>query len=77
VADTSLIPAVAAELRGVRSGTGVVRMTLPISDGRDATLVLGRDFSLCADLAARLTRILGEGAVDLSALESPRLALVG
>jgi DNA polymerase-3 subunit alpha len=77
VADASLIPAVAAELRGVRSGAGVVRMTLPISDGRDATLVLGRDFSLCADLAARLTRILGEGAVDLSALESPRLALVG
>jgi len=30
-----------------------------------------------ADLAARLTRILGEGAVELSAQDPPRLALVG
>ena len=50
---------------------------LPISDGRQATLLLGRDFTLDADLAARLTRILGEGAVELSAQEPPRLALVG
>jgi hypothetical protein len=32
---------------------------------------------LDADLAARLTRLLGEGAVVLSALEAPKLALVG
>jgi DNA polymerase-3 subunit alpha len=46
-------------------------------DGRKATLLLGRDFLLDADLAARLQRILGEDAVDLSAVEPPRLALVG
>jgi DNA polymerase-3 subunit alpha len=40
-------------------------------------LVLGRDFNLDADLAARLTQITGEGAVELSAQEPPRLALVG
>ena len=54
----------------------MVRAILPVSDGRQATLVLGRDYILDADLAARLTRILGEGAVELSAQEPPRLALV-
>ena len=49
---------------------------MPVSEGREATLVLGREFQLDADLAARLTRILGEGAVELSAQEPPRLALV-
>jgi len=77
VQDASRIPAIARELAGARGGNGVVRSVLPISDGREATLVLGRDFNLDADLAARLTRILGEGAVELSAQEPPRLALVG
>jgi DNA polymerase-3 subunit alpha len=77
IADPSLLPAIGRELSEARGGTGVVRAILPISDGRQATLVLGRDYSLDADLAARLTRILGEGAVELSAQEPPRLALVG
>jgi DNA polymerase-3 subunit alpha len=55
----------------------MIRAILPVSEGREATLVLGRDFTLDADLAARLTRVLGEGAVELSAQEPPRLALVG
>jgi DNA polymerase-3 subunit alpha len=42
-----------------------------------ATLLIGRDFALDADLAARLMRFLGEDAVELSAQEPPRLALVG
>jgi len=76
VADESLIPAAARELAGARGGNGAVRAILPISEGREANLLLGRDFVLDADLAARLSRILGEGAVELSAHE-PRLALVG
>jgi DNA polymerase-3 subunit alpha len=40
-------------------------------------MLIGRDFQLDADLAARLTRLLGEGAVELTAVEPPRLALVG
>ena len=71
------IPAISRELADARGGNGVIRAVLPVSEGREATLVLGRDFSLDADLAARLTRILGEGAVELSAQEPPRLALVG
>jgi DNA polymerase-3 subunit alpha len=77
IADASLIPVISRELADARGGSGVVRAVMPISGGREATLVIGRDFNLDADLAARLTRILGEGAVELSAQEPPRLALVG
>jgi DNA polymerase-3 subunit alpha len=77
VTDAAAIPPISRELASARGGNGVVRARLPISEGRQATLILGRDFNLDADLAARLTRILGEGAVELSAQEPPRLALVG
>jgi DNA polymerase-3 subunit alpha len=77
IADASLMPIIARELASARGGSGSIRVTLPISEGRDATLLLGRDFNLDADLAARLTRILGEGTVELGAQEPPRLALVG
>jgi len=77
LADAILIPVVASELQGARGGNGSVRMTLPLADGREATMLLGREFALDADLAARLGRILGEGAVALTAQEPPRLALVG
>ncbi len=77
IVDPVLLPAVSRELARARGGNGSVRIIMPVSDGREATLVIGRDFGLDADLAARLTRILGEGAVELSAQEPPRLALVG
>jgi DNA polymerase-3 subunit alpha len=38
--------------------------------------VLGRDFALDSELAARIERLTGEGSVELSAQEPPRLALV-
>ncbi|HEU0311627.1 MAG TPA: DNA polymerase III subunit alpha [Sphingomicrobium sp.] len=77
IADAAQVRAIARELAGARGGSGIVRAILPVSDGREAILLLGRDFTLDADLAARLSRILGEGAVELSAQEPPRLALVG
>ena len=77
VADAALIPLLAREIAAARGGNGSIRVTMVISGGRQATLLLGRDFALDADLAARLGRILGEGAVTLSAQERPRLALVG
>jgi DNA polymerase-3 subunit alpha len=40
-------------------------------------IIAGRDFALDADLAARVERISGEGSVELSVQEPPRLALVG
>jgi len=77
VTDPSAIGPIARELAGASGGNGVIRAIVPVSEGRQATLVLGRDYNLDADLAARLTRLLGEGAVELSAQEPPRLALVG
>jgi DNA polymerase-3 subunit alpha len=74
IPDASLIPLVAREL--LPGGTGTVHATLAIAGG-EATLLLGRAFLLDADLAARLTRLLGEGAVELRAQEAPKLALVG
>ena len=75
ISDAEMVPLVAREL--VRGGTGAVRALVRLADGREATLLLGRDFVLDAELAARLTRLLGEGAVELSAQEGPKLALVG
>ena len=75
ISDAEMIPLVAREL--VRGGTGTIRAAVTIEGGREATLLLGRDFMLDAELAARLTRLLGVGAVELSAQESPKLALVG
>lgn len=74
IADARLVDSVVRDLH--RGGTGTVRVTVPIERG-EASLLLGRDFILDADLAARLTRLLGEGAVELTAQEPPKLALVG
>jgi DNA polymerase-3 subunit alpha len=73
----ALVPKVAAELALCRGGTGAVRFRLPLSNGGEANFLVGRDFALDAELAARLERIVGEGAVDLSIQEPPKLALVG
>jgi DNA polymerase-3 subunit alpha len=77
LAHTALVPAAARELEAARGGNGMVRCVVPISGGREAVLLLGRDYHLDAELAARLERIAGEGNVTLSVQEPPRLALVG
>jgi DNA polymerase-3 subunit alpha len=48
-----------------------------MSSGGEAAIVAGRDFTLDGELAARIERITGEGSVDLSVQEPPKLALVG
>ena len=73
----ALIPQVAAELARCRGGTGMVRFRLPLANGGEANVLVGRDFALDAELAARIERIVGEGAVELSIQEPPKLALVG
>ncbi len=77
VSDKSLVSAVARELSGARGGGGIVRLLLPLSTGGQAIVLAGRDFALDAELQARVERITGEGSVDLSVQEPPRLALVG
>jgi DNA polymerase-3 subunit alpha len=77
LADAAILPALARELEGAHGGNGLVRCVVTIAEGREAVLVIGRDFQLDAELAARLERIAGDGNVILSVQEPPRLALVG
>jgi DNA polymerase-3 subunit alpha len=77
LADAALAEPLARELHSARGGNGVVRFVVPISAGREAVLLVGRDFTLDAELAARLERIAGDGSVALSVQEPPKLALVG
>ena len=77
LADAALVPLVAGELAAARGGTGVVRCVVPIADGREAILLVGREYHLDAELASRLERIAGQGSVRLSVQDPPKLALVG
>jgi len=58
-----------------RGGHGELHLRVKLDPG-EALLVLGRDFRLDAELAARLERIDGVVAVRLSVAPQPRLALV-
>jgi DNA polymerase-3 subunit alpha len=77
VADGSTVDLLARELEDARGANGLLRFIVPIASGGEASIVAGRDFVLDAELAARLERIAGEGSVDLSVQEPPKLALVG
>ena len=60
-----------------RGSTGAIRVLVALGGDREASLLLGRNFALDADLAARLERLLGEGSAELSIQAPPQLALVG
>jgi DNA polymerase-3 subunit alpha len=77
VADAAMAQRLAAELARSRESNGMVRFVVPMESGAFAVIVVGRDFALDGELAARLERISGEGCVDLSIQEPPKLALVG
>jgi DNA polymerase-3 subunit alpha len=77
VADMTDVERVARELAASRSGNGIVRLVVPIASGREAMIVAGRDYSLDAEVASRIERITGEGSIELSVQEPPKLALVG
>jgi DNA polymerase III subunit alpha len=76
VADAVAAERLARELAAARGGNGAVRFRVPISSGGEATVLVGRDYALDGELASRIERIAGEGSVDLSAREPPKLALV-
>jgi DNA polymerase-3 subunit alpha len=69
---------IARELADAKGhGNGIVRFHLGLASGGDAVVLVGRNFALDGELASRIERIVGEGSVDLSAQEPPKLALVG
>jgi len=75
VSSPTVVSAIAAEVSG--GGNGVLRFVVPTTAGEEVVLLAGRDFTLDGEVAARVERIAGEGSVDLSAQEPPKLALVG
>jgi len=77
IADSASAARIAGELVEARGSNGLLRLVIPISSGGEAVIVVGRDFALDAELAARIERVSGEGSVDLSVQEPPKLALVG
>ena len=68
------LPRLREALGDARGGNGVFKLRVAI-DGGSADLVLGRDFALDAELAARVERLDGVAAVHLSTAEPARLAL--
>ncbi len=70
------VPAIANELAKAKGGTGIVRFRVTLSGDRKAQLLAGRDFTLDADLAARIERLLGPDTVELSVQAPPQLAIV-
>ena len=77
ISNPALVPAISRELSNAKGGGGLVRLFLPLLSGGEAIVIAGRDFALDAELQARIERITGEGSVDLSVQEPPKLALVG
>ena len=75
VEDQAVIAALAAVVAEERGGNGQLRLRARLPHG-EASLLLGRDFRLDAEVAARIERIDGVLAVRLSVAEPPRLALV-
>jgi len=75
VDEVAAIARLAEAVADDRGSQGELRLRVRIESG-EAELVLGRDFRLDAELAARLERIEGVVAVRLSVAPQPRLALV-
>jgi DNA polymerase-3 subunit alpha len=75
VEDEAALRRLAAAVSGDRGGSGELRLRVALSGG-EAEIVLGRDFLLDAELAARIERIEGVTAVRLAVSPAPRLALV-
>ena len=75
VDEPSALSILADALAEARDGNGQVRLKARLEGGA-ADVILGRDFAVDAELAARIERLPGIRAVQLSLAEPPRLALV-
>jgi DNA polymerase III subunit alpha len=75
VEDEAALRRLAGLVATERGGISELRLRVRLDEG-DAELVLGRDFSLDAELAARIERLDGIVAVRLAVASPPRLALV-
>jgi DNA polymerase-3 subunit alpha len=69
VEDISAIGRLASLLGAYRGGSGLLRLRAALPNG-EAQVILGRDFQLDAELAARIERLDGVSACRLSAMEA-------
>ncbi|WP_375402409.1 DNA polymerase III subunit alpha [uncultured Sphingomonas sp.] len=76
ITDPAAFPALAGMLQHHRGARGEVRVIAHYPDGAVATILLGRDFLLDAELAGRIELLHGIAKVELRNSET-RLALVG
>ena len=76
VSEPGAFPALAALLADHRGARSEVRARVGLGEGRDALLLLGRDFLLDGELAGRIEALHGVTGVELKQAEA-RLALVG
>ncbi|MEO6360173.1 MAG: DNA polymerase III subunit alpha [Sphingomicrobium sp.] len=77
LADAQMTALLAPALMNAHGGTGWLRFTVPLATSGTAEFLIGRDFKVDAELASQIERIAGEGSVEISVQEPPRLALVG
>jgi DNA polymerase-3 subunit alpha len=73
--DEEAVRRLAAAVSGDHGGNGELRLRLRLESG-EADVLLGRDYLLDAEMAARIERLDGILAVRLSVIPQPRLALV-
>ena len=73
--DKDVARLLAAEIGTLKGGRGEVLLRLRLPAG-EALLNLGRDYLIDAEVADRIGRMPGVSAVNLTASEQPRLALV-
>jgi DNA polymerase-3 subunit alpha len=71
--DEAAVVPVLAELKRLEAGSGVVRLVVPVSGGREAVMLLPGRFAVDAELGARLARFVGDEGVTLAAAEQLRL----
>ena len=63
-------------LTGARGGRSDIVVRAILTDGREASVLLGRDFLIDGELADAMAEIAGVVSVSLTNAEPPRLALV-
>ncbi len=76
VNDALAMARLADALTGARGGRSDIVVRAILADGREASVLLGRDFLIDGELADAMAEIAGVVSVSLTNAEPPRLALV-
>ncbi len=74
--DPQALARLADALSGARGGRSEIVVRAMLTENREATIMLGRDFLIDGELADTIATISGVQSVSLSNAEPPRLALV-